>query len=141
MSQILFLSSTHMHRKETDQEIQTSYFKKSLAAILKFLTGQVEDLTPNQSSIRGKKLVECPSAYLGHCPHTGPQPDDPGILCTGCSPCTPLSEKEGKTALQRLVLCNFRCMRKEAALGLRTKKQSWALGEVSTSFFFFSGQC
>lgn len=54
MSQILFLSSTHMHRKETDQEIQTSCFKKPLAATLKFLTGQVEDLTPNQSSIRGK---------------------------------------------------------------------------------------
>ena len=137
LSQILFLSSTHMHRKETDQEIQTPYFKKSLAAILKFLTGQVEDLTPNQSSIRGKSWWNA-HLHIWAIAHMGPQPDDYGILCRGCFPCKPLFEKEGKTALPRAVLCNFGCMRKEAALGLQTKRQSWAVGEISTSFFFFS---
>lgn len=125
-----------MHRKETDQEIQTPYFKKSLAAILKFLTGQVEDLTPNQSSIRGKSWWNA-HLHIWAIAHMGPQPDDYGILCRGCFPCKPLFEKEGKTALPRAVLCNFGCMRKEAALGLQTKRQSWAVGEISTSFFFF----
>lgn len=54
LSRISFLLSTHMHKKETEQEIKTSYFKESLAAIPKFFIGQVKNLPPNKAGSEGK---------------------------------------------------------------------------------------
>lgn len=54
LSQILFSTSTHMHKIETDREIKTLYYKESLAPILKFLTGQVENVTPSKAASERK---------------------------------------------------------------------------------------
>ena len=94
LSQISFLLSTHMHKKETEQEIKTSYFKESLAAIPKFFIGQVENLPSQIKQDQREKEVAMPIHISGPLPTYGLHArDDSGILHRGCCPSKPLFEK------------------------------------------------
>lgn len=67
-----FCQVQYMHRKETDQEIQTSYFKKSLAAILEILDWASRGSDPKPKQHQRKKAGGMPICISGPLPTRAP---------------------------------------------------------------------
>lgn len=83
LSQILFLSSTHMHKKETESEIKTSYFKGVPGCHSEILDWASRESDPKIKQDQREKEGQCLFTFLGHCPLTGPMPEMTLAFCTG----------------------------------------------------------
>lgn len=101
LSWVFLLSSTHIHthKKKTDQEIKTSNFKASLAAILDWA---IREFDPKVKQHQREKEVALPIRVSGPLPTYRPRArEDFGLLHGGCCPSKPLLySRKGNSSAQ-----------------------------------------
>lgn len=72
-----------MHKKETESEIKTSYFKGVPGCHSEILDWASRESDPKIKQDQREKEGQCLFTFLGHCPLNGPHARETLAFCTG----------------------------------------------------------